>query len=80
VAETFADTGEFFERYNVVDPTGPTPGRYRPQPGFAWTDAVFMALVVRVIFGHQPNGHRTGTALAGWADQAHLEVPSYPWQ
>jgi alpha,alpha-trehalase len=80
VAQTFADTGEFLERYNVVDPAGPTPGRYRPQPGFAWTNAVFAALVVRVIFGHQPDRPRTDTPPEAWANTANLDGSSYPWR
>ena len=73
-AETHAETGEFLERYNVVDPTGPTPGRYRPQPGFAWTNAVFIALLVRVIFGRQPDGQQTGPLPEDWVDGATLEL------
>jgi alpha,alpha-trehalase len=56
IAGVHATTGQFFERYNVVDPQGPTPGRYRPQPGFAWTNAVTVAMAVRW-FDVQP---RTG--------------------
>lgn len=52
VADGYAETGQFLERYNVVDPAGPTPGRYRPQPGFAWTNAVFIALMVQVFSDH----------------------------
>jgi alpha,alpha-trehalase len=75
VASVRAETGEFLERYNVVDPTGPTPGRYRPQPGFAWTNAVFLALVVRVIFGRQPDGRQTGSLPPSWVDAASLMLP-----
>jgi Trehalase len=32
VAHRFERTGLLLERYNVVDPDGPTPGRYRPRP------------------------------------------------
>jgi alpha,alpha-trehalase len=79
VAATFAETGEFLERYNVVDQAGPTPGRYRPQPGFAWTNAVFIALIARVLFGHQPDGRRTGALPESWIDEARLDLPGYPW-
>lgn len=75
VAQTFADTGTFLERYNVVDPTGPTPGRYRPQPGFAWTNAVFLALVTRVLLGHRPDRAQSATPKTAWANRAHLDVP-----
>jgi alpha,alpha-trehalase len=75
VAQTFADTGEFLERYNVVDPTGPTPGRYRPQPGFAWTNAVFLALVTRVLLGQRPDQTQAATSKSAWANRAHLDVP-----
>jgi alpha,alpha-trehalase len=56
VTAVYAETGQFFERYNVVDPQGPTPGRYRPQPGFAWTNAVFIALVNRLPGAPDPAG------------------------
>ncbi len=75
-----AETGQFLERYNVVDPAGPTPGRYRPQPGFAWTNAVFLALVVRILFDRQPDGAVTGSLPEGWAhNQPSLHLPRYPW-
>lgn len=76
VAEAHAESGEFLERYNVVDPSGPTPGRYRPQPGFAWTNAVFIALVVRVVFGLQPDGQQTGSLPEEWAGHARLDLPA----
>jgi alpha,alpha-trehalase len=75
VAAGFAATGEFLERYNVVDPSGPTPGRYRPQPGFAWTNAVFVALVVRVLFGHDTDGSRFPAPPPEWSGQAKLALP-----
>jgi alpha,alpha-trehalase len=58
IAGVHATTGQFFERYNVVDPHGPTPGRYRPQPGFAWTNAVMVAMAVRW-FDVQPRTARS---------------------
>lgn len=79
VAGVYAESGEFLERYNVVDPAGPTPGRYRPQPGFAWTNAVFIALIVRVIFGFQPDGQQTGSLPEEWIGRARLELTGYPW-
>jgi neutral trehalase len=33
VARSFDQTGLLLERYKVVDPDGPTPGRCRPRPG-----------------------------------------------
>ncbi len=78
VAGVYAETGEFLERYNVVDPAGPTPGRYRPQPGFAWTNAVFIALLVRVIFGRQPDGQQSGSLPEHWEDRAELYFPNRP--
>ena len=80
VADVFAETGHFLERYNVVDPAGPTPGRYRPQPGFAWTNAGFAAIVVRVLFDHRPNGEAPGTPPHAWATTANLELNNYPWR
>ncbi len=50
VADVHAATGEFLERYNVVEAEGSTPGRYRPQPGFAWTNSVYLLLVTRLLF------------------------------
>ena len=50
VADEHAVSGRFLERYNVVDADGPTPGRYRPQPGFGWTNAVFLLLIARILF------------------------------
>ena len=50
VAAVHAKTGWFLERYNVVDPDGPTPGRYRPLRGFGWTNSIFLALTARVLF------------------------------
>ncbi len=78
VAEVYAETGEFLERYNVVDPAGPTPGRYRPQPGFAWTNAVFIALIVRVIFGRQPDGQQSGSLPERWVHRAELNLSGFP--
>jgi alpha,alpha-trehalase len=80
VAAVYTDTGEFLERYNVVDAGGSTPGRYRPQPGFAWTNAVFVALVVRVVFGRQPDGESTGTLPKQWDTGVRLDLPDYPWR
>jgi alpha,alpha-trehalase len=54
VAETYAKTGLLLERYNVVDPDGATPGRYRPQPGFGWTNGVFAALLTRIVLPASP--------------------------
>ncbi len=77
VAATLAATGDFLERYNVVEPGGPTPGRYRPQPGFAWTNAVLLALVARILFDRQPDGPGDGTLPAEW-EGARLDLPGYP--
>lgn len=66
VAAVHAETGWFLERYNVVDPEGPTPGRYRPLRGFGWTNSVFLALVARVLFD---GDGRPSAALPGlWRD------------
>jgi alpha,alpha-trehalase len=78
VADVYAETGQFLERYNVVDPAGPTPGRYRPQPGFAWTNAVFLAIIVRVLFDHHHD--EPGAPPDAWAQTAKLERPDFPWR
>ena len=66
VADVYAATGEFLERYNVVDAEGPTPGRYRPQPGFGWTNSVFLLLVTRILF--DPEGRPASALPSGWKD------------
>jgi alpha,alpha-trehalase len=41
--KTFADYGEFYEKYNVLDPSKPAvEGVYPSQRGFGWTNAVFV--------------------------------------
>jgi alpha,alpha-trehalase len=82
VAGTFERTGRLWERYNVVDPDGPTPGRYRPQAGFGWTNGVFAALLARVVLGIDPD---RPSQAANWLPpswrQARIRafLPSYPW-
>jgi hypothetical protein len=56
VAGKLHQFGVIFERYNVVDPDGPTPGRYPPQRGFGWTNGVFAALLTRVVLGLYAGG------------------------
>lgn len=40
----FEKTGQFWERYDVVNGTVPVGGRYPAQSGFAWTNGVFTKL------------------------------------
>ncbi|MFX1492819.1 MAG: trehalase family glycosidase [Promethearchaeota archaeon] len=47
----FIETKVLREKYNVVDPDMPLPGRYGPQRGFSWTNGVFAAILVKIIFG-----------------------------
>jgi len=61
-----AETGRFFERYNVVDADGPTSGRYPPQRGFGWTNSVYLALVVRILFDRE--GRPSRQLPASWKD------------
>jgi len=68
-----AKTGRFFERYNVVDADGSTPGRYPPQRGFGWTNSVFLALVARILFDR--DGRPSPELPASWKD-ARLRVPA----
>jgi alpha,alpha-trehalase len=81
VARRFQETGAFYERYNVVDMDGPTPGRYRPQPGFGWTNGVFAALLIRIVLGIDPNESTPPAALPrAWQDQqVQAFLPRYPW-
>ena len=48
VADRYRDTGEFWERYDVVDSERDVAGRYTTQSGFGWTNGVHAALVARV--------------------------------
>jgi alpha,alpha-trehalase len=42
--EIFERTGKLWEKYNVVDKKVGRRGRYPTQPGFAWTNSVFLRL------------------------------------
>jgi alpha,alpha-trehalase len=85
IGNEFVQTGAIRERHNVVDPRVPVPGRYPPQRGFAWTNGVFAALLVRIIFGIEAakndaeiEAHpRFPPEWAGKETQIYL--PSYPW-
>jgi alpha,alpha-trehalase len=66
VAAVHAETGRFLERYNVVDPDGPTPGRYRPLRGFGWTNSVFLQLVARILF--DADGRPSPAMSSSWDD------------
>jgi alpha,alpha-trehalase len=85
VSNEFAQTGAIRERHNVVDPRVPPPGRYPPQRGFGWTNSVFVALLVRVIFGVEFLRNRGQAQLRPcfpheWVGkQIELFLPNYPW-
>ena len=85
IAREFAQTGAIRERHNVVHPSVPLPGRSPPQPGFAWTNGVFAALLARIIFGivAASNGAETKARPSFPPEWAGAEVgiclPSYPW-
>jgi alpha,alpha-trehalase len=81
VARTFEQTGLLLERYNVVDPDGPTPGRYRPQAGFGWTNGIFAALLTRVVLGIGTDAPPSATWLPpSWRQHGvRAFLPSYPW-
>lgn len=68
IANEFTRTGAIRERHNVVDPGVMVPGRYPPQRGFAWTNGVFAALLVRLIFGIDES----------WNDAENVWRPSFP--
>ena len=85
ISDEFAQTGTIRERHNVVDPGVPPPGRYPPQRGFAWTNSVFVALLVRVIFGLEVQ-RKSGEAQLRpsfpheWVGkQIELSLLNYPW-
>jgi len=85
IATEFSQTGAIRERHNVVDPSARVPGRYPPQRGFGWTNGVFAALLVRVIFGIE--AERDGAAIEAhtrfppeWTgEDVQISLPSYPW-
>lgn len=85
VARKRAEIGTLRERYNVVDPDEPLPGRYRPQRGFGWTNGVFAALLTRVIFGIEADlisgQPRWSPSLPDeWhREEVHPYLPNYPW-
>jgi alpha,alpha-trehalase len=81
VADRFAKTGVFLERYNVVDPDGPTPGRYPPQPGFGWTNGIFAALLVRIVLGIRPDkSSQDRVQPMSWRNrEVQARLPRYPW-
>ena len=85
IASEFTQTGVIRERHNVVDPDVPLPGRYPPQRGFAWTNGVFAALLVKVIFGigaAKVNGEiesRPHFPPEWTGKECKIHLPSYPW-
>jgi Trehalase len=80
VARSFDQTGLLLERFKVVDPDGPTPGRCRPQAGFGWTNGVFAALLTRVVLGVGADPPAASWLPPLWRG-ARIQVflPSYPW-
>jgi alpha,alpha-trehalase len=85
VANEFTRTGTIRERHNVVEPSVALPGRYPPQRGFAWTDGVFAAMLVRNIFGIEPVRNSVGIEShprfpREWVgEDVQICLPSYPW-
>lgn len=85
ISAEFSRTETIRERYHVVDPNVTLPGRYPPQRGFAWTNGVFVALLVRIIFGIEPaaNGRQEDKQSIfpeEWiGEEVSIRLPSYPW-
>ncbi len=85
IAHKFVETGVIREKYNVVDPDARLPGRYGPQRGFGWTNGVFVALLIRVIFGLDYELLETTPRwnpilpLDWRGKNCELYLPSYPW-
>lgn len=77
VAAVRETTGGLLERYNVVDPSGPTPGRYPVQHGFGWTNGVFAALLARVVLGAGSEGAALPPEWCGRT--IRVDLPDYPW-
>jgi len=50
-AETFAQTGKMWEKYNVVERNLVVATEYPNQHGFGWTNGVYSALLGKVIVG-----------------------------
>jgi len=90
VAAKLDQTGAMWERYNVVDPQGPTPGRYAPQRGFGWTNGVFAAMLIRIVLRDRPADTAQPDGLGdaevasylptSWpGTEIYVHLPSYPW-
>ncbi len=85
VAAELNQTGAIRERHNVVDRDVPVPGRYPPQRGFAWTNGVYAALLVRIIFGIEGGWDgQVGAPRPSFPSQwnhrrIEIELPNYPW-
>ena len=46
--EVFSATGKLWEKYDVVNGAVGLPGRYPTQPGFSWTNGVFIRLLTEL--------------------------------
>ncbi|MFX1252154.1 MAG: trehalase family glycosidase [Promethearchaeota archaeon] len=85
LARKYTETGVLREKYNVVDPEARLPGRYGPQRGFGWTNGVFAALLIRVIFGLDFDlaglkPRWTPILPVEWQNKEfQLVLPNYPW-
>jgi alpha,alpha-trehalase len=85
VANEFTRTGAIRERHNVIEPEVPLPGRYPPQRGFGWTNGVFAALLVKIIFGIEAAKDNAEIEARPsfppeWAGkECQIHLPSYPW-
>jgi alpha,alpha-trehalase len=85
IAEKYVETGVIREKYNVVNPDARLPGRYGPQRGFAWTNGVFVALLIRVILGLdyellEIRSRWKRNSPSHWANKKiEWQLPNYPW-
>jgi len=76
----FEQGGQFYEKYNVIDPAGePSPGVYPSQVGFGWTNAVFSQLVKRYLRPEEyPVSKLTPTArfkVVSWPTKPLIQIP-----
>lgn len=84
-AHKFMETGVLREKYNITDIDARLPGRYGPQRGFGWTNGVFVALLIRVIFGLDYKFLETTPQWdpilpPTWKGKVYeLYLPDYPW-
>jgi alpha,alpha-trehalase len=76
----FEQGGQFYEKYNVIEPAGePSPGVYPSQVGFGWTNGVFTHFVKQYLRPEEypvlarPSAMRF--RVSGWPTKPHIPMP-----